>query len=113
MYRCNYYIMWPSAAHEEFDMKTVLIAGVALMISAAAFAGPEKTKTPEKIECAVMKGKTVDIKSATASKMFADYKGKRYFFCCGGCPAEFKSHSDKYAKGPSIPTPKETKSKKA
>lgn len=28
----------------------------------------------------------------------ADYKGKSYFFCCGGCPGEFGKNPDKYAK---------------
>lgn len=28
----------------------------------------------------------------------ADYKGKSYYFCCGGCPDEFSKDPDKYAK---------------
>lgn len=28
---------------------------------------------------------------------FADYKGVRYYFCCGDCPAAFKANPAKYA----------------
>jgi hypothetical protein len=38
--------------------------------------------------------------------MYADYKGKRYFFCCGGCPDAFKKNPASFAKAASIPTPK-------
>jgi YHS domain-containing protein len=27
----------------------------------------------------------------------ADYKGKSYYFCCAGCPGEFKENPEKYA----------------
>jgi Cu+-exporting ATPase len=27
-----------------------------------------------------------------------DYEGKRYYFCCGGCPQAFKAEPAKYAK---------------
>ncbi|MFH1958027.1 MAG: YHS domain-containing protein [bacterium] len=26
----------------------------------------------------------------------ADYKGKSYYFCCGGCPPAFKNNPEKY-----------------
>lgn len=69
---------------------------------------PPKTK----IHCAVMTFSTVDIAKATKSKMFADYKGRRYFFCCAGCPEAFKADPKKYAKNESIPVPKVKKTKK-
>ena len=93
--------------------RLMLLAGAALMVAPAAFAGPDKSKTPDKIECPVMKGRMVDVKDATAKKMFSDYKGKRYYFCCGMCPKAFAKDPAKYAKGPSLPTPKEKKGKKA
>jgi len=84
-----------------------------LMASAmlASFAGaqgtpPKPTAAPKELACAVMPSHKVNIAAATKTKMFADYKGRRYFFCCGGCPAEFKANPTKYAKAPSIPTPK-------
>ena len=98
--------------------KLILLSGAAMMLASVAFAAPDKDKkkggTPETIKCAVMTGRDVNIKDATAKKMFADYKGKRYFFCCGGCPGQFKASPDKFAKNASIPTPKDApKGKKA
>jgi YHS domain-containing protein len=41
--------------------------------------------------CPVMGGK-ID------KKFFVDYQGKRVYFCCGDCPAEFNKDPDKYMK---------------
>jgi YHS domain-containing protein len=30
--------------------------------------------------------------------VYADYKGKRIYFCCKGCDAEFNKNPDKYMK---------------
>ncbi len=61
---------------------------------------------PKTIACPVMPMNMVDIASATKRHQYADYKGRRYFFCCGACPAAFKNNPDKFAKGNSIPIPK-------
>ncbi len=97
-------------------MKNVmLMAGAMLVLTSAAFAGPPAKKPAPKaakteVACAVMHDHKVNIKEATGKKMYADYKGHRYFFCCAGCPAEFKKDPAKVAKGAeSIPTPKATK----
>ncbi len=88
---------------------------MSLSVLAAAvvgLAGAQTTKkapaAPTEIKCAVM-GSKVNIASATAKHMYADYKGKRYFFCCGGCPSAFQKEPAKYAKAASIPTPKASK----
>lgn len=84
-------------------MKKVVSIVVALC-SVAAFA---QKQMPKELPCAVMSSHKVNIKDATAKKMFADYKGRRYFFCCAGCPEAFKKNPAKYAKKEiSIPTPK-------
>jgi YHS domain-containing protein len=31
-------------------------------------------------------------------QVYADYKGKRIYFCCKGCDAEFKKDPEKYMK---------------
>ena len=91
--------------------KTLLLTGVALVLSVAAFAGPPKADKTT-IQCAVMP-RMVNIKEATAKKMYADYKGNRYFFCCGGCPSMFKADPAKYAANAAhIPTPKAGKTVK-
>lgn len=66
-------------------------------------AKPQKAKV---MHCAVEGGK-VDVAKATKNHMYADYKGRRYFFCCDGCPQAFAKDPAKYAKkADSIPTPK-------
>jgi YHS domain-containing protein len=64
---------------------------------------------PKTLKCAV-EGKEINVKDALSNKMFADYKGRRYLFCCPGCPAAFKEDPAKFASAPSLPSPKrETK----
>jgi YHS domain-containing protein len=95
-------------------MKNTLLIGCAtLMVASAAFAAAKpaakpatKTAAAKPMHCAVMPSHTVNVKDATAKKMFADYNGNRYFFCCGGCPAEFKKDPAKFAKADHIAIPK-------
>ncbi len=91
--------------------KLVLFAGAALALTTAAFAAPNKKAPPTEVKCAVMTDHKVNIKEATGKKMFADYKGNRYFFCCGGCPAQFSKNPAKFAKADHIKTPKPDKKK--
>ena len=49
----------------------------------------ELTKT---VECPVM-GSKIDPAKAYSSTV---YKGKTYYFCCGGCPEAFKADPEKY-----------------
>ena len=89
--------------------KTLLIAA-SVCIAGAAFAQTKPTQTPKKIACPVMPDHKVDGASATKKKMYVDHKGRRYFMCCAGCGPAFKANPAKYAKMPSIPTPKPAKS---
>jgi len=85
-----------------------LVSLVAIFCVASAALADGKDK---QIKCAVQ-GIKISMAQATKDKMFADYKGRRYFFCCNGCPQEFKSNPAKYAKSAeSIPTPKASKKK--
>lgn len=81
----------------------MILAGVSVLALGIA---QTKPAPPKEIACAVMTGSKVNIANATKNKMYADYKGRRYFFCCGGCPGAFKANPAKYAKNASIPTPK-------
>ncbi len=93
-------------------MKKVAIIVALAALAVSGFAqGKAKPKagTPKEIVCAVMNEDKVVIADATKNKLFADYKGRRYFFCCAGCPEKFKKDPAKYAKSPSIPTPKKKK----
>jgi YHS domain-containing protein len=50
----------------------------------------EKKLVPQKT-CPVM-GSPID------TSIFVDYKGKRVYFCCSGCPGTFKKDPEKYLK---------------
>jgi YHS domain-containing protein len=83
-------------------MKKFAFLLVLASLSLSAVAAPKKTT----ITCPVQHEK-VNIASALKHHMYADYKGRRYFFCCEGCPEAFKANPAKYAKGgESLPTPK-------
>ncbi|MGE0002291.1 MAG: YHS domain-containing protein [Fimbriimonadaceae bacterium] len=46
------------------------------------------------VVCAVMNSK---IESPDKAVGYQDYEGKRYYFCCDGCPESFKKDPAKYA----------------
>lgn len=93
-------------------MKKIALFTAFAGLLATAGAATEKPATAgkkpaaKKIECPIMKGNKVDVAEATAKKMYADYKGNRYYFCCAGCEPEFKKNPAKYAKAPHLPVPK-------
>ena len=92
--------------------KTIALVTILSVLVTGAFAGqktkPAQSKTPTQIACPV-EGGMVNIAKATKNHMYTDYKGNRYFFCCGGCPETFKAHPEKFASKPHIKTPKATK----
>jgi YHS domain-containing protein len=51
------------------------------------------TNAEGNIVCPVM-NKTTTKEEAVS---YQDYEGKRYYFCCGGCPEKFKAEPAKYA----------------
>jgi YHS domain-containing protein len=92
-------------------MKKTLALILAVSVVSAAFAGPAKPPAPKPMHCAVMTEDTVNIATATKNKQFADYKGRRYYFCCEMCIGKFKANPEKYAKNPSVPIPTTPKGK--
>ena len=69
-------------------MKTSGLAGLCLFLllsfAGSVFAAPQTT-------CPVMGGKINKEK-----KIYADYKGKRVYFCCAACLPKFKENPEKY-----------------
>jgi YHS domain-containing protein len=95
-------------------MRTAAMLALVLTVGSAAAAmekapAKHKAKPASEIACPVMPKNKVAIAKATKDKMFADWKGNRYFFCCAGCPDAFKKNPAKFAKAPHIPTPKAKK----
>ncbi len=93
--------------------KIALLSIISLSLIGGAMAQakkPIKKEAPKTaIACAVMPEDQVNIAKATTEGMFADHKGRRYFFCCAGCPGAFKKNPEKFAKNASIATPKPAK----
>jgi YHS domain-containing protein len=90
-------------------MKKSIALIIAASVATAAFAGPKADPVkplPKTIHCAVMKTEVVNVAEATKNKSFADYKGRRYYFCCTMCPTSFKKAPAKFAKSESTPIPK-------
>jgi len=68
--------------------KILLVSLVVLAFAAPPFAADQpKTQTV----CPVLGG-NID------PKVYVDYQGKRLYFCCQGCDAEFKKDPEKYMK---------------
>ena len=83
----------------------LLVAGA----SAQTHKPAKKTTAKTTIHCAVLHDSVVNIAEATKKHMYADYKGHRYFFCCNGCPQQFKANPAKFAKSESIALPHKAK----
>lgn len=69
---------------KTLTIATTLSLFLLLSIAAGAFAAAQTT-------CPVMGG-TIN------KEIYADYKGERVYFCCLGCPPEFKKNPEKYLK---------------
>lgn len=88
-------------------MKHFLIfARVALSIGSLAQMNHPVAKNAKRVIACPVTGDKVDMDKATKTKLYADYKGSRYFFCCGDCPSKFKANPAKYASKPHVKTPK-------
>ena len=72
-----------------------LLAAVGQSRAMAGCCGGGETETDSKVvaqkTCPVMGG-------AINKEIFADYNGRRIYFCCNGCPDTFKKDPEKYVK---------------
>lgn len=50
----------------------------------------EQTAATEQTVCPVMAGNPID------KNIFVEYKGKKVYFCCKGCVADFNKDPEKY-----------------
>jgi YHS domain-containing protein len=69
---------------------------IALTLAAFAAGGvwaaePKAAEGKPQTTCPVLAGNI-------NKQVYADYKGKRIYFCCKGCDAEFKKDPEKYMK---------------
>jgi YHS domain-containing protein len=87
-------------------------AGAALAQSGSAAPAKPAAKAPAKAApapvCPITGEKVADIKTAEKST----YKGKTYYFCCGGCKPMFDKNPAKYVKVEPAKTAKPADAKK-
>jgi YHS domain-containing protein len=72
-------------------VKKIKILFLALTLTAFAAGSLWAADPKPQTLCPVLAG-NVD------KNVYADYKGKRIYFCCKGCDAEFKKDPEKYMK---------------
>lgn len=98
-------------------MKKILIAALTFgAVAGAAVAGGPPAKNAKKpavaavnMVCPVMKSKVASVGKASGKSV---YKGKTYYFCCGGCKPEFDKNPTKYVKAEPVKTKKAAPAKK-
>jgi YHS domain-containing protein len=72
-------------------VKSIVLVGVALGLLAFGWNMPGIVYAESQTKCPVMGGKIDE-------KIYADYQGKRIYFCCTGCLEEFNKDPEKYMK---------------
>ncbi|HYA41248.1 MAG TPA: YHS domain-containing protein [Syntrophobacteraceae bacterium] len=72
-------------------IKLIVLLGVTLGLLAFGWSMPGIGHAESQAQCPVMGGK-ID------KKIYADYQGKRIYFCCTGCLEEFNKDPEKYMK---------------
>jgi YHS domain-containing protein len=80
---------------KKISIISAFIFVIALVITGITInkvTGAENTiKSKTQTTCPVLGG-------AIDRKVYTDYKGYRIYFCCEGCPDEFKKNPEKYMK---------------
>ncbi|MHB9074052.1 MAG: YHS domain-containing protein [Desulfobaccales bacterium] len=71
--------------------KALILALTLAAFAAGSIRAAEAKPTKPQTVCPVLAG-NID------KKVYADYKGKRIYFCCEGCDQEFKKDPEKYMK---------------
>jgi len=78
----------------------IMTAAVAVLVAAGGAASGFASDKAAPATTNVVKHQTIcPVEGGKISKkLFADYQGKRVYFCCDGCPDEFKKDPVKYIK---------------
>lgn len=71
--------------------RLIVFLGVILGLLTFGWSMPEIALAAPQTQCPVLGGK-ID------KKIFVDYHGKRIYFCCPGCVAQFKKNPEKNLK---------------
>lgn len=80
-------------------MKKLLFAILVVIITAVFIAGNVPVSMAAEKEKAGKAQTTCPVLGGEINKhLYTDYKGYRIYFCCAGCPEEFKKNPEKYLK---------------
>ncbi len=82
----------------------VVAVTVVLTLAAAAATAPKEDPAPADTGKTVPAGEVKEMEGTICpvlggpidKKIFCDYKGVRYYFCCVGCQGKFKADPEKY-----------------
>ena len=77
-------------AHITCAVLLLLTAGVVWAVDAQPDGKAEQAKVGKKQTLCPVMGSPIN------TNLFVDVEGKRVYFCCGGCPAEYKKDPAKY-----------------
>jgi YHS domain-containing protein len=85
--------IWLKSTREKKmrKIKLMVLLGVTLGLLTVGWSMPMLVQAASQTKCPVMGGKVNE-------KVYADYQGKRVYFCCAGCINEFKKDPEKYLK---------------
>ena len=83
--------MNPLKPHKESIVKKFRVLILALALTAFMAGGLWAADPKSQTTCPVLAG-NID------KNVYVDYKGKRIYFCCKGCDAEFEKDPEKYMK---------------
>ncbi len=78
--------------------QTVVASAALVLVGVGAGAAPEAQAVGKAADAPVVKKQTLCpiMGGKVNASVFADHDGKRVYFCCNGCPAEFKKAPAKY-----------------
>lgn len=91
----NLYTIFLSIILASFAFSSALACGCGCMGGncGASNASPTQVQQTEgKVQCPVMKNWILVSEAADS----AEYNGKTYYFCCGGCKEQFLKNPDQY-----------------
>ena len=72
-------------------IKLIVLLGITLGLLTFGWNTPGIAQASSQTKCPVLSGKVNE-------NLYADYQGKRIYFCCSGCIDEFKKDPEKYLK---------------
>ncbi len=77
------------AKRERRRLGVALVVGVALALASVQAGAEDTAQKKPQTKCPIM-GNEIN------KEVYLDYQGQRVYFCCPGCPANFKKDAEKY-----------------